>query len=128
MVSWPQRARLLSAALVLLLSACATPPTRVAPTLSEQEQRGERVFTQNCASCHATAPETVIVGPSLFGLHARAGERVAGQDARSYIEISIIDPGAYVNEGFEDLMPKTFGRTLTGEELDALLTYLLTLK
>ena len=31
-------------------------------------------------------------------------------------------------EGFNDLMPKSFGTVLTSEELDALVAYLLTLQ
>lgn len=112
----------------LFLAACAAPPVADATTLTEQELAGKRIFAQNCASCHASTPGAVIVGPSLFGIAETAMERVSGQDARTYIEISIIDPSAYVNEGFADLMPKTFGRTLTGDEMDSVIAYLFTLK
>ena len=66
----------------------------------------------------------VIVGPPLA---ATAETRVAGRDARSYIEQSIFDPSAYLNPGHKDLMPKTFGPILSQEELNALEAYLLTL-
>lgn len=98
------------------------------PTLTEQEALGKRIYTQNCASCHATTPDTRVVGPSLYNIGETAAQRVAGMDARLYIEISIIDPSDYINEGYEDLMPSTFGTTLTGEELDALVAFLFTLK
>lgn len=117
---------LLSAA--TMMAACVTPPEAPHPALTAQELAGKRIFTRNCASCHATTPEIVIVGPSLFGLLDAAASRVEGQDAHTYIALSIIDPSIYVNEGFADLMPKTFGRTLSGEELDSLIAYLLTLK
>lgn len=113
--------------LSLTLSSCggnAKKPER----LSEQELAGERLFIQNCASCHATSPQTIIVGPSLAGIASTAAGKVPGQDARSYIETSVLEPGAYINEGFNDLMPMTFGKTLTGEELDSLIAYLFTLE
>ncbi len=117
--------------LAALLAACTPYPDTALPdrpTLTEQEALGQRIFTQNCASCHATSPETRVVGPSLHNIGETAAERVPGMDARLYIEISIIDPSDYVNEGYEDLMPSTFGTTLTGQELDALVAFLFTLK
>lgn len=48
-------------------------------------------------------------------------------DARAYIEQFILDPAAYVVPGFDDLMPKTWGRVLNSEELDALIAFLFTL-
>jgi mono/diheme cytochrome c family protein len=117
--------------LTLLLAACAPNPDSASsgrPTLTEQEALGQRLFTQNCASCHAITPDTRVVGPSLYNIGETAAERVPGMDALLYIEISIIDPSDYVNEGYQDLMPSTFGTTLTGAELDALVAYLFTLK
>lgn len=111
--------------LALIVSACGGPG---GPPLSDEEQLGQRLFTQHCASCHATAPDTVIVGPSLAGIVQSAGARVEGQDARAYIESSILAPAEYLNEGYNDVMPKTFGRILTGEELDAIIAYLYTLE
>jgi len=118
-------------ATVLLLSLSLTSCGGNAPKaerLTEQERAGERLFIQNCAACHATIPETIIVGPSLAGIAVSAEGKVPGQDARSYMESSILEPSEYINDGFNDLMPKTFGKTLTGEELDSLLAYLFTLK
>ena len=111
----------------LMLSACGSDVSEARP-LSEEEMAGERLFVQNCASCHSTVGDAVIVGPSLAGIATRAEDKVAGQDGRSYIETSILEPSSFVNEGFGDLMPKTFGKTLTGEELDWLLAYLLQLE
>jgi hypothetical protein len=70
----------------------------------------------------------VIVGPSLGGIASTAGSRVEGLDAQQYIEQSLLTPDAYVVEGYTDLMPKDFGRKLSGEELDAVVSYLLTLE
>ena len=89
---------------------------------------GQTVFKRNCASCHAVTEETIIVGPSLAGIANRAGSRVEGQSATEYIQLSILDPDAYVVEGFSDLMPSNFGVTLSGEQLDTLTAYLMTLE
>jgi mono/diheme cytochrome c family protein len=115
--------------LCILLVACsgATAGAETAP-LSDDEALGEGLFRQHCASCHSTVGDTVIVGPPLAGIGTTAETRVSGMDAHAYIEQSILDPSAYLNEGFQDLMPKTFGTVLTGEELDALVAFLLTLK
>lgn len=101
----------------------------VVPTptpLSAELQLGVKVFSDNCAICHATTPDTVIRGPSMHQLVARAGERVDGQDARTYIYSSIMRPSDYVVDGYEDVMPSTLAKTMTGEELDAVVAYLLT--
>lgn len=115
-------------ALLLLLVACGREPAEPTPTLDPVAAAGEIVFQKNCGSCHATAPDTVIVGPSLAGVATRAETRIPGQDARSYILNSIMRPDEFLIEGFENLMPNNFGRKLTGEEIDAVIAYLLTLK
>lgn len=69
----------------------------------------------------------VIVGPSLAGVAVTAEERVGEMNARTYLETSILDPGDYVVEGFRDVMPEGLGKTLTPDELRALVDYLTTL-
>lgn len=108
--------------LAALLAACSSNEP------AGQRQDGERLFAQHCAACHTTSGDTVIVGPALAGIAVRAETRVAGLNARAYIEQSILDPSGYVNEGFSDLMPKTFGQVLSLEELNALIEYLMTLR
>lgn len=115
--------------LAFLLSGCAAaappPPT---PTLAPELARGQRVFQIQCGACHSLQPEMVIVGPSLAGIATSGASRVDGQDARTYIYTAILNPNAYTVPGFAQLMPTTFGKTLSGEDLDALVAYLLTLE
>lgn len=118
---------------VLFLAACggnAEDPSPALPTatLSPQAARGKTVFSQNCGSCHSVIPDTVIVGPSLAGVATRADTRKSGQDGRTYIYTSILQPGDFLVDGYENLMPATFGKQLTGEDLDAVVAYLFTLK
>lgn len=115
--------------LLLLLTGCAAdaplPPT---PTLPPELARGQRVFQTHCGSCHSLQPETVIVGPSLAGIATSGASRIDGQDARTYIYTAILNPNAYTVPGFSQLMPTTFGKTLSGEDLDALVAYLMTME
>ena len=127
---WPGRLLLwLAGFFALSLTGCGaaitpTPP----PTLEPIAQVGQPVFQQTCAICHSTTPDLVIRGPSLLGVAERAAGRVSGMDARSYLYTSILNPTAFTVEGFQNLMPTDFGKTLTGEQLDAVVAYLLTLR
>ena len=69
-----------------------------------------------------------MIGPSLAGVATRAETRVNGDDARAYIETSILNPSAYVVDGFKDVMPKNFGKDLTSDDFNAIVAFLLTLK
>ena len=91
---------------------------------------GERVFNTaspiTCTTCHSL-DGTVGLGPSLQGIAEQAETRIAGMSAEEYIRQSIIDTNAYVVDGFpESLMPVNFSETLTSEELEAVIEYLLT--
>jgi mono/diheme cytochrome c family protein len=112
----------------LLLAACSTSDMQAPPTLTSQQQQGQAVFNLRCAQCHATVPDTIVIGPSLYGIATRAETRVEGYDAEAYLERSILVPDFYLVEGFIDTMPTNFGKELTSEELSALVSYLMTLK
>jgi cytochrome c5 len=80
---------------------------------------GEQLFDdQGCASCHSlqAVGATGEVGPNL-------DEALQGQPP-SFIETSIVDPQAEIAEGYEDLMPATFGQSLSQEQIDALVQFL----
>lgn len=112
----------------LSLTACGGSTTAPAtPTLSPTEQLGAKVYTRHCASCHLLTPDDVKVGPSFYGIADRAGSQVAGQDARTYLYTSVLNPSAYLVDGFKDLMPQALAKALTSEELDAVVDYLQTL-
>jgi mono/diheme cytochrome c family protein len=114
-------------ALAALLGACSS-GAPAPDDLTEQETQGMRLFTASCAACHTTSGDSVIVGPPLAGIAYRAAERIPGQSASEYLRTSIVEPDAYINEGFNDLMPKTFGSIFTDEEIDALVAFLMTLE
>jgi mono/diheme cytochrome c family protein len=113
----------------MVLAACRpTEEIQPTPTLPPQLALGQKVFSQNCGACHSTIPDMVIVGPSMAGIATHGANRVDGQDARTYIYTSIFSPEAYLVEGYDNLMPATFAKQLTGEELDAVVAYLLLLE
>lgn len=128
-----RRARPTALLLLLLLAAlsagcggatAAPPPT---PTPDPALAAGKAVFVAHCGACHSASADTIIVGPSLAGIAQSGATRVDGLDARTYVYSSILQPGDYVVEGYEDLMPKDLGKKLTGEELDSVVAYVLSL-
>ena len=82
---------------------------------------GAKLFEANgCGGCHtlAAAGSTGTTGPDLDGALADANE--------AFIEESIVDPDAQGDRGQPpNVMPQTFGETLSPEELDALVQYLI---
>jgi mono/diheme cytochrome c family protein len=117
------------ALITLAVSACsATARAEPAPTQDPFIAKGRQVFNARCATCHALEPNTTIIGPSLAGLATRAETRVEGQSADEYIQLSILRPGDYVVEGYNNVMITNFSKELTNEEMNALVAFLLTLK
>lgn len=120
---------LLGLAVFFVLVGCGGEETAVStPTPDPQVQQGQAAFVRECGACHSLSPDTVIVGPSLANIGSRASSQVDGQDAQTYLLTSIIRPSVYLVEGFEDKMPANFGKKLTGEEIDAIVAYLLTIE
>jgi cytochrome c2 len=67
---------------------------------------GETLFTNlGCTACHSTATDVAQPGPSLKGVANRAGDRVEGLTAEEYLHQSLLEPTAYVVEGYEAIMP-----------------------
>ena len=121
------------AVLSLLLAACGGPAA--AKSVGDANQ-GKTLFTQatireapGCGTCHSVEPGKVLVGPSLAGVAARAGERVSGKSAIDYLRECITTPNAYVVEGFTPgVMYQNFEQVLTTDEINNLVAYLLTLE
>ena len=82
-----------------------------------------------CRICHSLQPDVTLVGPSFHGIATRAGERVPGMSAEAYLHQSIVDPDAYVVEGFPSgQMIPNLAEILTEEQIDDLIAFLLTLE
>jgi nitric oxide reductase subunit C len=80
----------------------------------------------NCVTCHSLQPDVVLVGPSLAGVATRAATRVPGMSAEDYLRQSILEPGAYVVEGFPDAMARNLGEVLTSQKISEIIAFLLT--
>jgi hypothetical protein len=116
---------------LVVMTACGSGQSAASdatPTLSAELAAGQKVFAEQCGPCHSTIPDVVMVGPPLAGIAERAGTRVDGLDARSYLYASIMQPSDYIVEGYTDLMPKDLAKKLTGAEMDSIVAYLLSLE
>jgi mono/diheme cytochrome c family protein len=89
---------------------------------------GQRLYSVRCASCHALAPDVVLVGPTFWNIASTAATRVPGQDAETYLRNAILYPGDYIVEGYQDVMQKNFGEVLSSDDIAALIAYLMTLR
>ncbi|MHB8629474.1 MAG: c-type cytochrome [Aggregatilineales bacterium] len=109
--------------------AATTTPAASANT--GEPARGQALFqgAATCSSCHDVANGVTIVGPSLKGVASRAGSREPGKSAADYIHESIVTPNAFIVPGFQpNIMPQTFAQTLSTQQINDLVAYLLTLK
>jgi mono/diheme cytochrome c family protein len=82
---------------------------------------GQQLFTSvGCGSCHtmAAAGATGKVGPDLE-------ESLAPDDNTAGIEEMIVHPNSEVVEGYSpNVMPQTYGQTVSGEEVSALAEFI----
>ena len=115
----------------LLLSACGG-----GGGSDDAAARGKELFNQvvvgsepGCTTCHSLTAGTVVVGPSLAGIGTTAGTRVSDESAEEYFRQSILEPDAYVVEGFTaGVMSKNWATLLTEDQLNDVVAYLLTLE
>lgn len=102
-------------------SAAVTPSTIDGAALAAQ---------LGCTGCHST-DGSQLVGPTWRGLagserQLATGDTVVADEA--YLRRSITDPGAEVLAGFPDgIMPPNYGDTLSPQEIDALVDYIISL-
>src|SRR3954469_7889052 len=107
----------------------AAPPastTTSTTTTTSPTAAGLSVFNANgCASCHtlSAANATGKIGPDLDNLVSYA--KKANQPLEAFVRESIVDPNAYIQPGYQkNIMPATFGQSLTKSELDAVVGFL----
>jgi len=138
---WPPRPILVSGG--TFPGTEVTPPTGTAPS-NDPVVLGSQLFKQappGCSACHSTAPGVNLAGPSLAGIGIRgdtvvsqSGYKGAAKDAASYIRESIVSPSAHLVPGTSysangrSFMPDNFHQTLTDQQIDQLVAYLVTLR
>jgi len=106
------------------------PAAELAAESDDPVERGRAVYnTSGCGGCHAIEGISVgAVGPALSQITTVAATRVDGVTAEEYIRESIINPSAYLVEGYDDLMIKTFADSITEGQFDDLIAFLLSLE
>jgi Cytochrome c len=90
----------------------------------QAESPGKPIFlAQGCNGCHTYQPAgtTATIGPDLDKLPDYA--KKAGQPLDAFVHESIVKPSAYIEKGYPDAMPKSYG-SLPKSDLDALVSFL----
>jgi mono/diheme cytochrome c family protein len=99
-------------------------------SLSPDEAAGAKLFTGKggCIGCHNAGTGGGSTGPNLSHIATEGATIKPGMDAKAYIEESIRSPQAFIVPGYPPLMPTTFSQTLSAEEINQLIAFLLTKK
>jgi mono/diheme cytochrome c family protein len=89
---------------------------------------GEQLFegAGGCTACHGLGTRApTLRGPEgeLGAIGTRCGDRVPGEDCKTYLHRSMVDPHAYVVEGYNPIMPD-MRRLLSDTQIWALVAYL----
>ncbi|MBK8986766.1 MAG: c-type cytochrome [Chloroflexi bacterium] len=101
--------------------------------IDEGQQAAVAIAQQmGCFACHRSESlgRGGTIGPGWDELSEVAASRVPGLSAEEYVHQSIVDPRAFVVEGYEDqalTMPVDFGQRLSDEEMDLMVNFLLSL-
>jgi cytochrome c553 len=122
------------------------PPTAT-PVSAGDAAAGEQLFLNGnpqagvvaCVSCHSLSEGQILVGPSMFGIATRAGQRVPGQDAATYLRNSILHPSDFIapapegrtyvdGNGASLMQTQNYDQKLSEEDINNLVAYLLTLE
>jgi nitric oxide reductase subunit C len=115
------------------------------PASDEPVALGEALFRTSppaCFTCHSTSPGVVLAGPPVAGMARRAAEVVeaekytgAATTAEDYVRESILEPHAHITAGPDfyatngrSIMPDNYDETLTPEQIEQLVAYLMSLR
>ncbi|MFN8373901.1 MAG: cytochrome c [Anaerolineae bacterium] len=84
---------------------------------------GEALLTSyGCVVCHRSPTN---IAPSYVGLAERAADRQPPLTAAQYVYESIMQPTAYVVEGYQPAMPPNYPDRLSQQEIGDIIAYLL---
>jgi mono/diheme cytochrome c family protein len=120
------RQRILIWLLLILLSACTSGATR--PTSPTAD--GERLFAIWCSGCHALDPAgPVALGPTMAGVATRAAANTDGLSPEAWLRRELLEPNVAISPGYNPgLMPSSYAESLRPEQIDALISFMLTLE
>lgn len=87
---------------------------------------GARLFEQQmCQQCHST-DGTPGIGPTVLNLYGSTETMVDGETVQvddNYLRESILEPGARIVEGYQNVMPPTYG-SLSERQVSGLIAYI----
>lgn len=89
---------------------------------------GERIYNGagGCVACHGLgtrAPNLLTSEGGAGPIGARCGDRQSGVSCRDYLHTSLTNPGDYVVEGYDPIMPDV-ARILSQDQIWALIAFL----
>jgi cytochrome c len=93
----------------------------VAPLLvnADAGRGAEAMVRYGCTACHGNN-----LAPAIDLIIENASQRRAPMTASAYIYESIVYPGAYTVEGFQNNMPRIYGETVSESDLGDIIAYL----
>ncbi len=108
------------------------PEAEAVPQGPQEPRPPEQLFTQmGCVGCHnlnemQTETNRGPVGPNMGNLASNAATRIEGVSAHDYIVQSIMEPNAYIVDGYNpNIMIQTFAQQMTPEEISNLADWLI---
>lgn len=116
----------------------ASPTSAPQPTATPHPIGGdtaeEIILNAGCGACHKIGAmgESHKVGPDLTYIGITAAERVPNMSAEEYLRQSILEPNAYLapecpnTPCLPGIMPQNFHLRLTNDQLDTVVTFLMT--
>jgi mono/diheme cytochrome c family protein len=108
-----------------------TPQTVIGPLPSASGPKGNPVSgkalfaTNACGACHTYTPAGTNgkVGPDLDKLPQYAKQANRGSFDQ-FVTQSIVDPSAYIQPGYPNAMPPTYGQKLSAQQVADLVAFL----
>jgi mono/diheme cytochrome c family protein len=114
----------------VVIEALAT-PTPSPEEATDPVARGQKVYLdKGCGGCHTIEGLSAgTVGPNQTTIGTLAETRIPGMSAEEYILESILDPSAYLVEGYPDnVMPKNYNDLIEPDQISDLVAFLLSLR
>jgi mono/diheme cytochrome c family protein len=115
--------------------AVLTPtPTETPVVIAGDPARGKVLFNSiagGCYSCHSIGTKGAVsrIAPNLAGIATLAGKKKPGVSAEAYLRSVIVDPNRNIVPKMKPgVMPVTYARTLSAQQIDDLVAYMMTLK
>lgn len=91
---------------------------------------GQKLYVQNCSTCHSTKEGQRLTGPSWFNLYGQKNhaleDGVVDVDD-NYIRESILTPSKRYAKGFAGVQMTSFAGSLNEQQINAIIAYMKTL-